>query len=557
MLSDAVSNIHAEMYDYDRTDEQETADKSIPADPTVRNFSYTIVGDEIFYRENSRMKHTELSEVAESRVRGMIALRDCVRTLIDYQTEDYPEDEIRSQQEKLNVLYDEYTSKYGLINSRSNALAFSDDSSYSLLCSLENIDEEGNLKSKADLFTKRTIRAHKPVDKVDTASEALAVSIGERACVDMSFMEQLSGMSEAELYAELKGVVFLNPLYKNEENNREKKYLTADEYLSGNVREKLMVAKQKAESNDAFADHVHALEAVQPVDLTASEINVRLGATWLNPEYVRQFTFELLGTPSYLRPIINVHYSQLTGEWRIEGKTKDSRNIKSYNTYGTQRVSAYHLIEESLNLKDVRVFDYIVDAEGRRVPQLNKKETAIAQSKQELIKAQFSEWLWQDPERRESICKAYNVLFNSTRPREYDGSHITFGGMNPEINLRAHQLNAVAHVLYGGNTLLAHTVGAGKTYEMVAAAMESKRLGLCQKSLFVVPNHLTEQWATEFLQLYPAANILVATKKDFETKNRKRFCGRIATGEYDAVIIGHSQFEKIPVSVERQQLILY
>lgn len=556
MLNDAIKNIHAEIVDYDRADELDNEVKSIPADPTVKNFSYTLVDDVIFYRVNSRMIPVEVSVTAANRIRGMIALRDCMRTLIEYQTEDYSEEGIKAQQARLNILYDDFTAKYGLINSRGNEMAFSEDSSYFLLCSLEIVDEDGNLLRKADFFTKRTIRAHKPVEKVGTASEALAVSIGERAIVDMEYMGKLTGKSEIELYNDLQGVLFLNPLYEDG-NSREEKYLTADEYLSGNVRQKLALAMQKAEIDaEAFSNHVEALTAVQPVDLTASEINVRLGATWLNPEYVRQFTFELLGTSRYAQYGIKVYYSKITGEWRIEGKTKDSSNIKAFNTYGTQRISAYHIIEESLNLKDVRIFDYSYDADGKRVTTLNKKETAIAQSKQELIKAQFSEWIWKDPDRREKICKAYNLLFNSTRPREYDGSHIVLSGMNPEIRLREHQLNAVAHILYGGNTLLAHTVGAGKTYEMVAASMESKRLGLCQKSLFVVPNHLTEQWASEFLQLYPAANILVATKKDFETKNRKKFCGRIATGEYDAVIIGHSQFEKIPMSVERQQAIL-
>lgn len=556
MLSDAIQIIHAEITDYDRAEELGDEDKSIPADPTVKNFSYTLVDGAIYYRENSRMNPVDVSVTAENRIRGMITLRDSVRTLIEYQTEDYPNEDIAAQQFRLNVLYDDFTAKYGLINSRGNQMAFSEDSSYFLLCSLEIVDEDGNLKRKADLFTKRTIRAHKPVEKVDTASEALAVSIGECATVDMKYMEKLTGKSETELYDDLQGVVFLNPLYEDG-NNREEKYLAADEYLSGNVRQKLALAMQKAETEaEAFSKHVEALTAVQPVDLTASEINVRLGATWLNPEYVRQFTFELLGTPRYAQHGIKVHYSQITGEWRIEGKYKDNSNIKAFNTYGTQRISAYHIIEESLNLKDVRIFDYSYDADGTRTVVLNKKETAIAQSKQELIKSQFSEWIWQEPERREKLCKSYNLLFNSTRPREYDGSHITVSGMNPEIRLREHQLNAVAHILYGGNTLLAHTVGAGKTFEMVTAAMESKRLGLCEKSLFVVPNHLTEQWASEFLQLYPAANILVATKKDFETKNRKKFCGRIATGEYDAVIIGHSQFEKIPMSVERQQAIL-
>ena len=545
--------VHGEITAYDREEELEGEDRSIEADPTVRNFSYTLVDGKIYYRENSRMNPVEVSKTAESRIKGMIELRDCVRTLLEYQTEDYPEEEIKNQQTKLNTLYDAFTRKYGLINSRGNAIAFDQDSSYFLLCSLEILDEDRNLKRKADLFTKRTIRSHKPAEKVDTAVEALALSIGEKAHVDMEYMSRLTDKDEETLFSELKGIVFLNPDYAEDVNE---KYLPADEYLSGNVRKKLAEAQTKAVQDPQFQVNADALEKVQPVDLTASEISVRLGATWLNPEYIRQFMFETLGTPRSAQWNIKVHYSKITGEWRIEGKSKDRGNVKALTTYGTKRVNAYEIIEDSLNLKDVRIFDYQHDPDGRRVAVLNKKETAIAQSKQELIKEAFTEWIWKDPERRETICKAYNILFNSNRPREYDGSHINFSGMNPEITLRKHQVNAIAHILYGGNTLLAHVVGAGKTFEMVAAAMESKRLGLCQKSLFVVPNHLTEQWASEFLQLYPAANILVATKKDFETKNRKKFCGRIATGDYDAVIIGHSQFEKIPMSVERQRAIL-
>lgn len=553
LLANAVQNIHGEINAYDRAEELEGEDQSIAADPTVRNFSYTLVNDKLYYREDSRMNPVEVSKTAESRIRGMIGLRDCVRTLLEYQTEDYPDDMIRQQQTKLNDLYDRFTHDYGLINSRGNAIAFDQDSSYFLLCSLEVLDEEGGLKRKADLFTKRTVRSHRPAERVDTAVEALALSIGEKARVDMVYMGQLTGKDEDTLFADLQGVVFLNPDYGEKGGE---KYLPADEYLSGNVRRKLAEVRVKTETEPQYLPNVEALEKVQPVDLTASEISVRLGATWLNPEYVRQFIFETLDTPRRARWDIKVHYSQITGEWRIEGKSKDKSNIKAFNTYGTLRASAYEIIESSLNLKDVRIFDYQYDTDGRRVAVLNKKETAIAQGKQELLKEAFSEWIWKDPERREKICKAYNILFNSNRPREYDGSHINFSGMNPEITLRKHQVNAIAHILYGGNTLLAHVVGAGKTFEMVAAAMESKRLGLCQKSLFVVPNHLTEQWASEFLQLYPAANVLVATKKDFETKNRKRFCGRIATGDYDAVIIGHSQFEKIPVSIQRQRAIL-
>ena len=553
LLANAVQNIHGEITAYEREEELEGEDQSIAADPTVRNFSYTLVNDKLYYREDSRMNPVEVSKTAESRIRGMVELRDCVRTLLEYQTEDYPDGMIRQQQAKLNDLYDRFTHDYGLINSRGNAIAFDQDSAYFLLCSLEVLDEEGGLKRKADLFTKRTIRSHRPAERVDTAVEALALSIGEKARVDMAYMGQLTGKDEDTLFADLQGVVFLNPDYAEKGGE---KYLPADEYLSGNVRRKLAEVRAKAETEPQYLPNVEALEKVQPVDLTASEISVRLGATWLNPEYVRQFIFETLDTPRRARWDIKVHYSQITGEWRIEGKSKDKSNIKAFNTYGTLRASAYEIIESSLNLKDVRIFDYQYDTDGRRVAVLNKKETAIAQGKQELLKEAFAEWIWKDPERREKICKAYNILFNSNRPREYDGSHINFSGMNPEITLRKHQVNAIAHILYGGNTLLAHVVGAGKTFEMVAAAMESKRLGLCQKSLFVVPNHLTEQWASEFLQLYPAANVLVATKKDFETKNRKRFCGRIATGDYDAVIIGHSQFEKIPVSIQRQRAIL-
>lgn len=553
LLANAVQNIHGEITTYEREEELEGENQSIEADPTVRNFSYTLVDGKLYYRENSRMNPVEVSKTAESRIRGMIGLRDCVRTLLEYQTEDYPDDMIRQQQAKLIDLYDRFTHDYGLINSRGNAIAFDQDSSYFLLCSLEVLDEEGGLKRKADLFTKRTIRSHRPAERVDTAVEALALSIGEKARVDMAYMGQLTGKDEDSLFADLQGVVFLNPDYGEKDGE---KYLPADEYLSGNVRRKLAEVRIKAKTEPQYLPNMEALEKVQPVDLTASEISVRLGATWLNPEYIRQFIFETLDTPRRARWDIKVHYSQITGEWRIEGKSKDKSNIKAFNTYGTLRASAYEIIESSLNLKDIRIFDYQYDRDGRRVAVLNKKETAIAQGKQELLKEAFAEWIWKDPKRREKICKAYNILFNSNRPREYDGSHINFSGMNPEITLRKHQVNAIAHILYGGNTLLAHVVGAGKTFEMVAAAMESKRLGLCQKSLFVVPNHLTEQWASEFLQLYPAANVLVATKKDFETKNRKKFCGRIATGDYDAVIIGHSQFEKIPVSIQRQRAIL-
>ena len=556
LLNEAVSNIHGEISEYEVADELEEEDNSIPADPTVRNFSYTVLDDKIYFRENSRMSPVEVSATAENRIKGMIGIRDCVRNLIELQTEDYPDSEIKQVQEKLNTLYDGFTKKYGLINSRANTSAFSDDSSYALLSALEVINEDGELERKADMFFKRTIKPHKPVTEVDTADEALAVSMGEKAAIDMEYMMELSGKSEEELFADLKGVIFLNPLYEYG-NSYEPKYLMADEYLSGNVREKLATAKRSATLYpEDYTVNVQALEKVQPKDLTASEISVRLGATWIPPEIFQQFMFEFLDTPRYAQWNIKVHYSQFTGEWNIEGKSYDRSNVKAYSTYGTSRINAYKIIEETLNLKDVRIFDYIEDDEGKKKAVLNKKETAIAQAKQELIKQGFQDWIWADPARREKLTKMYNDKFNSIRPREYDGSHIVFNGMNPEIELREHQKNAVAHILYGGNTLLAHAVGAGKTFEMVAAAMESKRLGLCNKSLFVVPNHLTEQWAAEFLQLYPAANILVATKRDFETKNRKKFCGRIATGDYDAVIIGHSQFEKIPMSIERQRAIL-
>ena len=555
-LDEAVANIHGEITEYETEEELEEEDNSIPADPTVRNFSYTLVDDKIYYRENSRMTPVEVSATAENRIKGMIAIRNSVRTLIELQTEDYPDSEIKAEQERLNRLYDTFLGKYGLINSRANTSAFSQDSSFSLLSALEIIGEDGELERKADMFSKRTIKPHTPVTSVDTASEALAVSLGEKATIDMDYMMGISGKSENEIFEDLKGVIFLNPLYEYG-NSYEPKYLMADEYLSGNVREKLRIAKNSAELYPKdYKVNVEALQKVQPKDLTASEISVRLGATWLPPDDVQEFIFHLLETPRYAQWNIKVHFSPFTSEWNIEGKSYDKGNVRAYNTYGTSRINAYKIIEETLNLKDVRIFDYIEDDEGRKKAVLNKKETAIAQSKQEMIKQEFQDWIWSDPERRERLCKSYNEKFNSVRPREYDGSHIIFNGMNPEIELREHQKNAVAHILYGGNTLLAHAVGAGKTFEMVAAAQESKRLGLCNKSLFVVPNHLTEQWAAEYLQLYPAANILVATKKDFETKNRKKFCGRIATGDYDAVIIGHSQFEKIPMSIERQRAIL-
>lgn len=554
LLSDAIANIHGEISDYENdvaTDELEE-DMSIPADASVKNFSYSVVNDKLYFRENSRMIPVTVSATAESRIKGLIIIRDCTRNLIELQADDYPEEDIKAAQELLNAKYDNFTEKYGLINSRANKSAFSDDSSFALVSALEILGDEGQLERKADIFFKRTIMPHKPITQVDTASEALAVSIGEKACIDMEYMHSLTGKEEKELFNDLKGVIFLNPLYEDNDENLSK-YFTADEYLSGNVREKLAIARNSAKVDSRFNINVEALEKVQPEDLTASEISVRLGSTWLPVDIVQQFIYEFLNTPGYAKSSIIVHYSKYTGEWSIDGKSYDRSNVKAYNTYGSARINAYRIIEETLNLKDARIFDYVEDIDGNRKAVLNKKETAIAQSKQELIKQGFQDWVWSDPERRERLCKLYNEKFNSIRPREYDGSHIVFSGMNPEITLREHQRNAVAHILYGGNTLLAHAVGAGKTFEMVAAAQESKRLGLCNKSLFVVPNHLTEQWASEYLQLYPSANILVATKKDFETKNRKRFCGRIATGDYDAVIIGHSQFEKIPMSIERQR----
>ena len=557
LLQDAIQNIHAEITEFELDDlEAEDEDLSIPADPSVRNFSYTVVDGKLYFRENSRMNPVEVSMTAENRIKGMIAIRDCVRTLIEYQTEDYSDVEIQAEQARLNELYDDFSKKYGLINARANNSAFSSDSSYCLLSSLEVLDDEGNFIRKADMFSKRTIKQKVTILSVDTASEAYALSLAEKAKIDMPYMMELTGKSEQELFEDLKGVIFLNPMHTSDDDGRPK-YLPADEYLSGNVREKLEWARRSAELYpEDYSENVRALEAVQPVDLTASEISVRLGATWLPPEIAEQFMFELFGTPRYCQWNIHVHFSQYTGEWNVEGKSYDRTNVKAYNTYGTSRINGYKIMEETLNLKDVRIFDYIEDENGKKTAVLNKKETAIAQGKQELIKQAFADWIWKDPDRREKLTRLYNEKFNSTRPREYDGSHMSFVGINPEITLRPHQVNAIAHILYGGNTLLAHVVGAGKTFEMVAAAQESKRLGLCQKSLFVVPNHLTEQWASEYLQLYPSANILVATKKDFETKNRKKFCGRIATGDYDAVIIGHSQFEKIPMSIERQRAIL-
>lgn len=549
-LERAISNIHAEVKEYELDDIGEE-DNSIEADLTVRNFSYTLIDDKIYFRENSRMYPHELAMTTENRVKGLIEIRDCVRTLLEYQTEDYPDEDIKREQVKLNQLYDRFTKKYGLINSRGNNSAFSNDSSYYLLCSLEILDENGNLARKADMFTKRTIKPKTEITSVDNANDALIVSLSEKARVDITFMQQLCGKNMDEMLKELEGEIFNVPEY-GEPNH----WVTADEYLSGNVREKLKVAEKFAETDERFNVNVKYLKEVQPQDLSASEISVRLGSTWIPPEDIKVFIEYLLNPSNYACQNINVHYNEATSEWWIEGKNYDKYNIKATNTYGTGRASAYKIIEDNLNLKDTRIYDYYEDENGKRVAELNKKETAIAQAKQEQIKLAFEEWIWKDPERRERLTKFYNERFNSIRPREYDGSHISFDGMNPEITLRKHQVNAIARILYGGNTLLAHEVGAGKTFEMVAAAMESKRLGLCNKSLFVVPNHIVEQFGQEFLQLYPSANVLVTTKKDFETANRKKFCSRIATGDYDAIIISHSQFEKIPMSVERQVTII-
>ena len=549
-LERAISNIHAEVKEYELDDIGEE-DNSIEADLTVRNFSYTLIDDKIYFRENSRMYPQELAMTTENRVKGLIEIRDCVRTLLEYQTEDYPDEDIKREQVKLNQLYDRFTKKYGLINSRGNNSAFSNDSSYYLLCSLEILDENGNLARKADMFTKRTIKPKTEITSVDNANDALIVSLSEKARVDITFMQKLCNMDMDKMLKDLDGEIFNVPEY-GEPNH----WVTADEYLSGNVREKLKIAEHFAETDERFNVNVKYLKEVQPKDLNASEISVRLGSTWIPPEDIKVFIEYLLNPSNYACQNINVHYNEATSEWWIEGKNYDKYNIKATNTYGTGRASAYKIIEDSLNLKDTRIYDYYEDENGKKVAELNKKETAIAQAKQEQIKLAFEEWIWKDPERRERLTKVYNERFNSIRPREYDGSHISFDGMNPEITLRKHQVNAIARILYGGNTLLAHEVGAGKTFEMVAAAMESKRLGLCNKSLFVVPNHIVEQFGQEFLQLYPSANVLVTTKKDFETANRKKFCSRIATGDYDAIIISHSQFEKIPMSVERQVTII-
>ena len=549
LLHEAVQKINGDIPEYENeideiSDEQ---DASIPSDPDVRNFSFTLVDGKVYFRENDKMTPANLSITAENRIKGLIEIRDCVRRLIQYQTDDYPEEMIYTEQENLNRLYDEYTAKYGIINSRGNYLAFASDESYFLLCSLEVLDDEGKFKRKADMFTKRTIKPHREVTFVETASEALALSIGEKACVDLEYMSQLTGKTQKEIIQNLQGVIFRVP------NSEPASYVTADEYLSGNVRNKLVVAETAAKSDLELNVNVEALKKVIPKDLPASEIAVRLGTTWIPQEDIQQFMTELLTPSSYAMSRLKDRYMPMNGDWFIENKRSDIVNVKANSTYGTKRASAYRIIEDTLNLRDTRIFDYVYDEEGKKKAVLNHKETTAAQAKQEAIKQAFQDWIWKDPERRNRLVRYYNDTFNSVRPREYDGSHITFSGISPDITLRPHQVNAIAHILYGGNTLLAHKVGAGKTFEMVAAAQESKRLGLCNKSMFVVPNHLVGQWASEYLRLYPSANILVTRKQDFETANRKKFCSRIATGDYDAIIIGHSQFEKIPMSIEKQR----
>ncbi|MFQ9908249.1 MAG: helicase-related protein [Acutalibacter sp.] len=553
LLAKAVGNLHAQYTPYEM-EEREDEDTSIPASPDVRNFSYTVIDEKVYYRENSRMFPVEVSVTAENRIRGMIALRDCARGLIEVQMENDSEEAVQAGQRELNRLYDSFTAQYGLLNSRANTSVFSSDSSFPLLCSLEVLDEQGSLKRKADMFTKRTIQPYRAVTHVDTASEALAVSLGEKARVDLGYMASLTGKTQEHLAEELRGVIF--PVPGEVETNGKSHYVTADEYLSGNVREKLRQARAAVEADPTYATNVEALEKVQPKDLTAGEISVRLGAAWIPEDVAEQFTHELLQTPFYYKGRIRVRYSPVTGEWNVSEKSLDRGNIRVSSTYGTKRVNAYKIIEDTLNLRDVRVFDTVQDENGKDQRVLNKKETAIAQDKQDQIKEKFQEWVWADPSRRERLCTLYNEKFNAIRPREYDGSHLVFAGMNPEITLRPHQRNAVARAIYGGNALFAHVVGAGKTYEMIATAMESKRLGLSSKALFVVPNHIIGDFASDFLDLYPGANILVATKKDFEKQRRKKFCARIATGDYDGIILGHSQFEKIPLSTDRQQAML-
>ncbi|MBP3831241.1 MAG: DEAD/DEAH box helicase family protein, partial [Clostridia bacterium] len=548
LLNEAIEHINAEIEDYEFGDIEEKEENTIQADPNVKNFSYTLVDGKVYFRENSVMIEQNLPVTTTSRIKGMIELRDCVRELIDLQTDDFPEENIKLAQNKLNRLYDSFVKKYGLINSRGNNLAFSEDSSYYLLCSLEVLDSDGKFLRKADMFSKRTIKAYKEITRVDTANEALIVSLSEKAEVNLEYMSKLADKPKEEIISELEGIIFKVPL----END---KYVTADEYLSGNVREKLKLAESLLETHPEFEVNVKALKEVQPKDLTATEIGVKLGATWIPPEDIDQFMYDLLNTSDNLRDSIQSRFNKANSQWYIRNKRYDYSNVKANKTYGTNRLNAYEIIERTLNLKDIKIFD-TVKIDGKETREFNPKETAIVQAKQEQIKQEFENWIWKDQERRNRLVRIYNDKFNSIRPREYDGSHLNFVGMNPEISLRVHQNNAVAHGLYGGNVLLAHEVGAGKTFEMIAIAMESKRLGICNKSLFVVPNHIIEQFASEYLQLYPSANIMVATKKDFATANRKKFCSRIATGEFDAIIIGHSQFEKIPMSIERQQDII-
>jgi N12 class adenine-specific DNA methylase len=548
LLNEAIEHINAEIEDYEFGDIEEKEENTIQADPNVKNFSYTLVDGKVYFRENSVMIEQNLPVTTTSRIKGMIELRDCVRELIDLQTDDFPEENIKLAQNKLNRLYDSFVKKYGLINSRGNNLAFSEDSSYYLLCSLEVLDSDGKFLRKADMFSKRTIKAYKEITRVDTANEALIVSLSEKAEVNLEYMSKLADKPKEEIIRELEGIIFKVPL----END---KYVTADEYLSGNVREKLKLAESLLETHPEFEVNVKALKEVQPKDLTATEIGVKLGATWIPPEDIDQFMYDLLNTSDNLRDSIQSRFNKANSQWYIRNKRYDYSNVKANKTYGTNRLNAYEIIERTLNLKDIKIFD-TVKIDGKETREFNPKETAIVQAKQEQIKQEFENWIWKDQERRNRLVRIYNDKFNSIRPREYDGSHLNFVGMNPEISLRVHQNNAVAHGLYGGNVLLAHEVGAGKTFEMIAIAMESKRLGICNKSLFVVPNHIIEQFASEYLQLYPSANIMVATKKDFATANRKKFCSRIATGEFDAIIIGHSQFEKIPMSIERQQDII-
>ena len=548
-LREAVSHISASYEAVELEEGEELSFDILPADPNVKNFSYCVADSKVYYRENSIMKPVDASESMEGRIRGMISIRDCTQELIAMQMEEYSDAAIEAKQQELNTLYDGFSQKYGLISSQTNKRAFNQDSSYCLLCSLEKLDDEGKFEGKADMFTKRTIKRAEAVTSVDTAGEALAVSLSEKAKIDLDFMAQLSGKSKDEITEELTGVIFQNPLTD--------KWETADEYLSGNVRDKLAVARNYAENHAEYAVNVSALERVQPKELDASEIEVRIGATWIDPKYIDDFMREVFQTPEYLfdRGIVGIQFSEVTGQWNVKGKNADHGNTLVHSTFGTGRATAYKILEDSLNLKDTRIYDVIMK-DGKETRELNKEETTLASQKQETIREAFKDWIFRDPERRAALTAKYNETFNSTRPREYDGSHLKFPGMTPDIELRPHQLNAIAHVLYGNNTLLAHCVGAGKTFEMAAAAMESRRLGLCHKSLFVVPNHLTEQWASDFLRLYPGANILAATKKDFEPANRKKFCSRIATGDYDAVIIGHSQFEKIPLSTERQIAII-